>query len=94
MEEKTYNSLEQLDKNRTNDVKEDFIKQEFGELTPLILRSSWDVEIASQLGGYYLGISTPISERLIMDRSYAGYRGGLRLAEDVFSTILSDYNMY
>lgn len=72
----------------------DQIKQEIGELTPLILGSSWDTEIASLLGGYYLGISTPISERLIMDRSYAGYRGGLRLAEDVFSTILSDYNMY
>lgn len=72
----------------------DQIKQEIEGLTPLILGSSWDVEIASELGGYYLGISTPISERLIMDRSYAGYRGGLRLAEDVFSTILSNYNVY
>jgi nitrogenase molybdenum-iron protein beta chain len=66
------------------------IEQQIGERTPLILGSSWDAEIASQLGGYFLGISAPVSGRLVLDRSYAGYRGGLRLAEDIYSTILSD----
>jgi nitrogenase molybdenum-iron protein alpha/beta subunit len=36
------------------------------------------------------GNQCPYSGRLVLDRSYAGYRGGLRLAEDIYSTILND----
>ncbi|WP_035283913.1 MULTISPECIES: hypothetical protein [unclassified Clostridium] len=57
-------------------------------MKPFILGSSLDEEISKDLNGFYLGISTPVSEQLIMDKSYAGYNGGLRLAEDVFSAIL------
>jgi len=33
----------------------------------------------------YLSISFPIYDRLILERSYAGYHGGLALVEDIVS---------
>jgi nitrogenase molybdenum-iron protein beta chain len=59
--------------------------------TPLILGSSWDRDIASELKGFWLNLSLPVMHRLVMDRGYAGYDGGLRLAEDIFGGILETY---
>jgi len=58
---------------------------------PLIIGSSWDKDIAVELDGYHLSIGIPVRDRLILDRSYAGYRGGLRLAEDIYAAILGSY---
>ena len=66
------------------------IEAQSAGMRPLILGSSWDKEMAGRLGGYFLEISAPLSGRLVLDRSYAGYRGGLRLAEDIYSAILSE----
>lgn len=59
--------------------------------TPLILGSSWDIDIAEQRNGFWLNISLPVMHRLVLDRSYIGYSGGLRLAEDIYSNILETY---
>ncbi|MGD0817624.1 MAG: nitrogenase component 1 [Methanomassiliicoccales archaeon] len=59
--------------------------------TPLILGSSWDRDIASEMNGFWLNLSLPVMHRLVMDRSYLGYEGGLRLAEDIFGGILETY---
>lgn len=58
---------------------------------PLILGSSWDRDIVTELNGFWLNMSLPVMHRLVMDRSYLGYSGGLRLAEDIFSSILETY---
>lgn len=58
---------------------------------PLVIGSLWDKDIAKELGGYYLGINLPITERLILDRAYVGYRGGLRLLEDLYTAVLGSY---
>jgi nitrogenase molybdenum-iron protein beta chain len=36
-------------------------------------------------------IALPITDRLVLDRAYAGYRGGLRLIEDIYASVLSTY---
>lgn len=59
--------------------------------TPLILGSSWDRDIVSELNGFWLNISLPVMHRLVLDRSYIGYTGGLRLAEDIYGNILETY---
>jgi len=59
--------------------------------TPLILGSSWDRDIVSELNGFWLNISLPVMHRLVLDRSYIGYSGGLRLAEDIYGNILETY---
>lgn len=59
--------------------------------TPLILGSSWDRDIISELNGFGLNISLPVMHRLVLDRNYVGYSGGLRLAEDIYGSILETY---
>ncbi|OBR96431.1 nitrogenase molybdenum-iron protein beta chain [Clostridium ragsdalei P11] len=59
--------------------------------TPLILGSSWDIDIARHQNGFWLNISLPVMHRLVLDRSYIGYSGGLRLAEDIYDSILGTY---
>ncbi|BCS53624.1 nitrogenase component 1 [Geobacter sp. SVR] len=58
---------------------------------PLILGSSWERPLAKDLNGFALSVSMPVSDRLVFDRSYVGYTGALRLVEDIYSAILSDF---
>jgi len=58
---------------------------------PIILGSIWDKDVARDLGLSCLTLATPVSDRLILDRSYIGYQGGLRLMEDIYSLILGSF---
>lgn len=58
---------------------------------PLILGSSWERVLGKELNGFVLSVSMPVSDRLVFDRSYVGYTGALRLVEDIYSVILSDF---
>jgi nitrogenase molybdenum-iron protein beta chain len=59
---------------------------------PLILGSSWEKKIAKETKGHYLSISWPINERLVINSSYVGYSGGLKLLEDIYSVVLTRFN--
>jgi nitrogenase molybdenum-iron protein beta chain len=62
----------------------------FDDYSPLyILGSSLEKPIALKRGAPTLSISYPVYNRLIMDRGYAGYRGGLHLFEDLIGVIVS-----
>jgi nitrogenase molybdenum-iron protein beta chain len=67
---------------------QEMIKEKLAGHIPLILGSSWDADIVNELGGCYLGISAPLSDRLILNRSYLGYDGGLLLLEEIYSRML------
>jgi len=58
---------------------------------PLIIGSDWEKDLARDLRGFLLAINPPLTHRLVLDRSYLGYRGGLRLAEDIFASVLATY---
>lgn len=58
---------------------------------PLILGSAWDRVLSEELKGYQLSLSMPASDRLVLDRSYVGYKGALRLVEDIYSVVLADF---
>lgn len=58
---------------------------------PLILGSAWDRVLSEEVNGYQLSVSMPVSDRLALDRSYVGYQGALRLVEDIYSTVLADF---
>jgi len=60
-----------------------------GPTPPIILGSSWDREIAREIGACYCGIAAPLTDRIISNTSYFGYQGGLRLIEDLYSSILN-----
>ena len=56
----------------------------------LILGTQWEKLLATDLKAWLSLVSLPIHESLILGRSYLGYRGGLRLLEDIYSGILSN----
>ncbi|SMC25161.1 nitrogenase molybdenum-iron protein beta chain [Clostridium acidisoli DSM 12555] len=58
---------------------------------PLILGSAWDRVISKEIDAYRVSISTPISDRMVLSRTYVGYEGGLRLTEDIYSAVLDDF---
>jgi len=47
--------------------------------------------LTKELNAFVLSVSMPVSDRLLFDRSYVGYTGALRLVEDIYSVILSDF---
>jgi len=61
------------------------------DLPSLIIGSGWDRDVAKRIGGYHLSIALPVSDRLVLDRAYVGYEGGLRLIEDIYGAVLATY---
>jgi nitrogenase molybdenum-iron protein beta chain len=54
----------------------------------LVLGSTWEKPIAKDYQSYLLRLSLPIWDRLVINRSYLGYSGGLRLLEDINQIVL------
>ena len=54
-----------------------------------IVGSSFEKDISEKLGFPLLTVSYPVTNRVVLDRSYAGYEGGLRLAEDILTILVS-----
>ncbi len=52
-----------------------------------IFGSSLDKDFASKIGAHRLSIAFPITDRIVIDRGYAGYRGAIQLIEDALSDI-------
>lgn len=56
----------------------------------IVLGSSLEEAAAKELGVPFLAVSFPLTNRVILDRGYAGYRGAAALLEDLGSVILAD----
>lgn len=59
---------------------------------PLILGSHWEKDIAEETKGHFLNISWPVNERAVINGFYAGYDGGLKLIEDIYSVAKTRFN--
>jgi nitrogenase molybdenum-iron protein beta chain len=61
----------------------------FDDITPLyVIGSSLEKRTAGARGAKHLSVSFPAYDRFITDRGYAGYRGGLRLFEDLIGQLM------
>lgn len=61
----------------------------FNSFSPaFILGSAFERDLAEELKAPHLSVTYPISNRVVMDRAYAGYDGAIRLTEDIFSTLV------
>ncbi|MDR3705137.1 MAG: nitrogenase component 1 [Paludibacteraceae bacterium] len=60
--------------------------------TPLILGSIYEKKLASKLNGTFLCVSTPYAERVVIHSSYVGYHGGLKLLEDLYTSVFQKFN--
>ncbi|MBP2636109.1 MAG: nifK 2 [Firmicutes bacterium] len=58
-------------------------------VSPLfVLGSTYDRDLAADLKAGFLSVSYPITNRVITDQGYSGYRGGLHLANDILTAII------
>jgi nitrogenase molybdenum-iron protein beta chain len=57
----------------------------------LVIGSGWDKETAGEKKYDFLSAALPSPYRLVMTTGYAGYRGGLRLIEDIYNQVLGTY---
>ena len=58
---------------------------EFKAGKPLILGTSWELNLANDKEALFFEISTPSSETLVVNRSHIGYRGALQFLERIYS---------
>jgi nitrogenase molybdenum-iron protein beta chain len=58
----------------------------------LVIGSALEEQVAVELGVPFLQLSFPLSDRVVLNRGYAGYRGAAALLEDMGSAILSSSN--
>lgn len=59
------------------------------ESPEFIFGSSLDKDFAAKIGATKLSIAFPITDRIVLDRGYAGYRGAINLLEDALSGIVA-----
>ena len=53
-----------------------------------ILGSSFEKDLADEFKIPHLSVSYPITNRVVMDRSYVAYDGAISLTEDIFTTLV------
>lgn len=59
------------------------------ESPEFIFGSSLDKDFAAKIGAARLSIAFPVTDRIVLDRGYAGYRGAINLLEDALSGIVA-----
>jgi len=55
-----------------------------------VIGSRLDRDFADSIRAGFLSATYPVSNRPILDREYAGYRGALRLVEDIYAALLNN----
>jgi nitrogenase molybdenum-iron protein beta chain len=55
-----------------------------------VIGSSHERVLARDIGAGHLTVSFPVSDRVVLDRGYAGFEGSLSLIEDLFSVIVKE----
>ena len=68
------------------------IEQEEFAGAPLIIGSIFEKKLARKLDGNFLCISVPIKEKVVLHSTYVGYHGGLKLMEDIFTSVYQSFN--
>lgn len=54
-----------------------------------VIGSSLDREFAKNIGAPHLSVSYPIANRVVINKGYAGYEGGLNMLEDIFTQLVA-----
>ena len=58
-----------------------------GEL-PIVFGSTWEAGLAGEIGAPLVEISYPVTDEVVLSRSYIGYRGALQLIERAYTTVV------
>ena len=66
-------------------AEEELSNADFGSGVPLILGSTWERDVADEIGALLVEVGTITTEEVVLNRSYIGYRGALSLIEQIYS---------
>ncbi|PIO97937.1 nitrogenase component 1 [Pleomorphomonas carboxyditropha] len=58
-----------------------------GEL-PIVFGSTWEANIAAEIGAPLVEVSYPVTDEVVLNRAYVGYRGALQLIERTYTTVV------
>jgi len=60
---------------------------DFQNRVPIIFGTAWDRDLAKELKGYIMEVSLPVSNEIVIDRSYIGYKGALTFLERLYTIV-------
>jgi nitrogenase molybdenum-iron protein beta chain len=90
-------SLEQEFKNLNYGIAADIVFSADGEAirrtvmdsvtggNPLVIGSSWEKRLAQEINGIFVNVSYPMVSRMVINGHIAGYSGGLKVLEDMYT---------
>jgi nitrogenase molybdenum-iron protein beta chain len=61
---------------------------DFAGQLPIVFGSTWEGELARDLGAPLVEISYPTTDEVVLSRAYVGYRGALALIERTYTTVV------
>lgn len=62
----------------------------YNALSPsFLIGSSLEKGVAEKIGASFLSVAFPVSNRIVLDKGYTGFKGGLTLTEDLISNFVS-----
>jgi len=61
---------------------------DLGVKKPFLFGTSWELELAAELGAILLEVSFPANDEVVLTQSYLGYRGALRLVETLYTSAI------
>lgn len=61
---------------------------DFTNHVPILFGTTWEGELAKQLGGTLVEVGFPSTDEVVLSRSYVGYRGALALLERTYTTVV------
>jgi nitrogenase molybdenum-iron protein beta chain len=64
------------------------LEADFTNHVPIVFGTTWEGELAKQLGGTLVEIGFPSTDEVVLSRSYVGYRGALALLERTYTTVV------
>lgn len=55
---------------------------------PIVYGSTWEASIAAEIGAPLVEVSYPVTDEVVLNRAYIGYRGALQLIERTYTTVV------
>jgi nitrogenase molybdenum-iron protein beta chain len=66
-------------------IEKELEQVDFGASTPFIFGTSWEADVAAKRKAALIRIAPPITDRLVVNKGYVGYRGALSLIETIYT---------
>jgi nitrogenase molybdenum-iron protein beta chain len=66
-------------------IEKELEQADFGASTPFIFGTSWETDVAAKRKAALIRISPPVTDRLVVNKGYVGYRGALSLIETIYT---------